>query len=71
METIESQDNRTVDIDTVILKAFIKKRKEFKTKRAASDFFGISRVTLDAIEARGTCKPNILPVIIEKLSLTA
>lgn len=61
------EDGRSVEIDASDFKAFKKKLGEFRTKQAASRFFGLSTITLDAIELKGTCKPSSLVIIKEKL----
>lgn len=68
METIaKTRVRRSEKLTAEEKKAYSRKVASFETKIDAADFFGFSKVTLDAVLLKGSGKPYTINLIREKL----
>ena len=68
METItKTRVRRSEKLTAEEKKAYRRIVNAFETKIDAADFFGFSKVTLDAVLLKGSGKPHTINLIREKL----
>jgi hypothetical protein len=65
----KGRPRRSERLSPALMRAFIKKVKEFDTQADAVEFFGFSRVALLNTLVRGTAKPSTVAIIRAKVGM--